>query len=186
LAHNRPHGGRKTATTATATVTHRHYHPHTHRRKSEGRAKPVTQHHWDANQQAPGPDTLTMSHHIPPSPPHRKSPSSSLPPPPPVLRRQAQSSTRNKERKETRKQQRGTTEQKENGPKTSRWRQEIMARPCATYGGRRHTLMSTASHPSNTRCSKQPPPHPLTKGRHLPPHILHPRRKSTVRHRWTT
>ena len=66
--------------TVTATVTHRHYHPNMHRHKGEDRAKPVTQHHWDANQRALGPDTLTMSHHIPPSPPHRKAPSSSLPP----------------------------------------------------------------------------------------------------------
>jgi len=57
-----------------------------HRHKSEDSTKPVTQHHWDANQQASGPDTLTISRHIPPSPPHRKAPSSSLPPPPPVLR----------------------------------------------------------------------------------------------------
>jgi len=155
-------------------TTHRHYHPHMHRHKGEDRAKPVTQHHWDANQQALSPDTLTMSHHLPPSPPHRNAPSSSLPSPPPVLRGQAQSSTRNKERKERRKQQRGTTKQKQNGHKTSRWRQEIMARPCATYDGLRHTLESTASYPCNTRFSKQPPPHPRTQGRHLPPNILTP------------
>jgi len=130
---------------------------------------------------APSPSPSTTGT---PTTPHRKAPSSSLPPPPPVLRRKAQSSTRIEERKEKRKQQRGTTERKENGQKTSRSRQEIIARPCATYDGLRHTLMSTSSHPSNTICSEQPPPHPLTKERHFPPHILHPRRKSTLRHRW--
>ena len=63
--------GRKTATTATATKTHRHHHPPRHPRKSEDGAKPVTQHHFDANQQSPGPATSTTSHHIPPSRPHR-------------------------------------------------------------------------------------------------------------------
>jgi len=32
------------------------YHPQRHPRKSEDGAKPVTQHHLDANQQSPGPD----------------------------------------------------------------------------------------------------------------------------------